>query len=590
MIEQSLKTKVVMSESNNNNNNSISPKKEGYSEENKAVDKKQTELKSEENNNAENNKNVSKGRRDVLKTLATVPVLGAMAYGVYKKRKNEIFNRSAADMFHFPTEIKPFVPTNTDSKTIRIGVIGTGIRGKQLLSGLGFRTPEDVQEMIDLNKSDSSNKRYQDFIEQEDLNIKITAVCDIFDIHAEQAITAGANIYREGVNGKFGESPKRYKSYKELLAADDVDAVVIASPDHWHGQMAMDAARAGKHVYLEKPMTWTVPETFALREIVKQSNIIFQLGHQNRQIEAYERAREIIERGLLGPITLIETGTNRNDPNGAWVYNINPGANPDTIDWKQFDGNPDRIKEYLDYMTSAGLAKYMGPDPREKFSLERFFRWRCWWDYSTGLSGDLLTHEYDAMNQILKLGIPSSATSSGGVYFFKDGRTVPDVLHTTFEFANRGLTMLYSATLASQFSRSRKIMGHDATMEVGSSLTVTIDPRSERYKDKIEQGKIKAGEPFYHYIPGRNLDAVTSATELYFAERGLLYSYVGGKRYNTTYLHLHEWLECIRTGSQPSCNIDQGFQEAITAHMGTRAYLEGKTMYWDAEKEEITRG
>lgn len=540
--------------------------------------------------NPENTKPVSQGRRDALKALATVPVLGAMAYGVYKKRKNELVHRSAADMFRFPSEIPQYVPSITDGQTIRLGIIGSGIRGKQLMEALGFATPENVQNLIELNLNDSKNTRYKDFLEQEDLNIRITAICDIFDFHADEAIAAGANIHREGTNGKFGDKPVRYRNYKELLASDDVDAVVIASPDHWHGQMAMDAVRAGKHVYLEKPMTWTVPETYALRDLVRNSNIVFQLGHQNRQIEAYERAREIIDRGLLGPITLVETGTNRNDPNGAWVYDINPEANPDTIDWKQFDGDPDRIKEYMDYMTSAGLAKYIGPDPRDKFSLERFFRWRCWWDYSTGLSGDLLTHEYDAMNQILKLGIPASASSSGGVYFFKDGRTVPDVLHTTFEYPDKNMTMLYSATLASQFKRSRKIMGHDATMEVGSSLTVTIDPKSEIYRERIDNGMIQAGEPFYHYVPGKNIDAVTSATELYFAERGLLYSYVGGRRYNTTHLHLREWLECIRTGKQPSCDIEQGFQEAITAHMGTRAYLEGRTMYWDAEKEEITRG
>ena len=493
-------------------------------------------------------------------------------------------------MFRFPSEHQQFVPALTNGETIRIGIIGSGIRGKQLMEGLGFGTPWYVENLIDQNVIDSSNTRHKEFLEQEDLNIRITAVCDIFDVHAEQAIAAGANIHREGINGTYGEAPKRYRTYQELLAADDVDAVVISSPDHWHGQMAMDAVRAGKHIYLEKPLTWTVPETYALRDLVKNSNVVFQLGHQNRQIEAYERAREIIDRGLLGPITLIETSTNRNDPNGAWVYDIHPEANPKTIDWDQFDGDPDRIKEYMDYMTSAGLAQYVGPDPRDKFSLERFFRWRCWWDYSTGLSGDLLTHEYDAMNQIMNLGIPGSASSSGGVYFFRDGRTVPDVLHTTFEYPDRNLAMLYSASLASQFSRSRKIMGHDATMEVGSSLTVTIDPRSEQYRDRIDEGAIKTGEPFYHYVPGQDIDAVTSATELYFAERGLLYSYVGGRRYNTTHLHLREWLECIRTSKEPSCGIDEGFQEAITAHMGTRAYLEGRTMYWDSDKEEITRG
>lgn len=553
----------------------------------------ETKAGNDQQNNSDNlgkEKQVSQGRRDAIKTLASVPVLGAMAYGVYKKRKDMLYQNTAAEMFRFPTEIPQFIPAITDGQTIRLGIIGSGIRGKQLMQGLGFGTPDYVQTLIQQNLDDPANTRYADFVEQEDLNIRITAICDIFDVHAEEAIAAGANINREGVNGTYGASPRRYLNYKELLASDEVDAVVIASPDHWHGQMAIDAALAGKHVYLEKPMTWTVPETYTLREIVKNSNIIFQLGHQNRQIETNERAREIIERGLLGHISLVETGTNRNSPNGAWVYDIHPDANPNTIDWDQFEGDPDRVKEYLDYMTSAGLTKYVGPDSRDKFSLERFFRWRCWWDYSTGLSGDLLTHEYDAMNQILDLGIPASAASSGGVYFFKDGRTVPDVLHTTFEYPDRDLAMLYSATLASQFSRGRKIMGHDATMELGNSLTITIDRNSELYKDRIDSGLIKTGEPLYHYVPGQDVDAITSATELYFAERGLLYSYVGGRRYNTTYLHLREWIESIRTGKQPSCNIDQAFEEAITAHMGTRSYLEGRTMYWDADKEEITRG
>lgn len=546
----------------------------------------------EETNNQdkENHKTVSFGRRDAIKTMATLPVLGAMAYGVYRKRKKEMSNLTSANMFHFQSDNTPIIPLSSDGKTIRLGIIGSGIRGKQLMIALGFGTPQYVQGLKEAQKNNPESNQLKDFVEQENLQVVITAICDIFDIHAEEAMAAGANIHREGVNGKYGPQPRRYRNYRDLLAAGDVDAVVIASPDHWHGQMAMDAVIAGKHVYLEKPMSWTVPETYALREAVKGSGVVFQLGHQNRQVEAYGRAREIVEKGLLGPITLIETGTNRNDPNGAWVYPIHPDASPNSIDWNQFEGDPDRIREYMDYMTSAGLAKYVGPEPRDKFSLERFFRWRCWWDYSTGLSGDLLTHEYDAMNQILNMGIPSSATSSGGVYFFKDGRTVPDVLQTAFEYSGKGYTMLYSATLGSQFSRSRKIMGHDATMEVGNTLTVTIDPRSEQYSEKIASGTIKPGEPFYHYMPGKSIDAVTSATELYFAERGLLYSYIDGKRYNTTYLHLREWLECIRTGKQPSCGIDEGFQEAITAHMGTRAYLEGRTMYWDAEKEEITRG
>ena len=543
-------------------------------------------------NNSENKLPESQGRRSAIKALATIPVLGAMAYGVYKKQKYDRTMRDVGDVFKLSNEAPAIADLQSGGKQIRLGIIGCGIRGKQLLRAAGFSTPQKLQEYIDAAKKDSRDTRYKDFKNQEDLNVVLTGVCDIFDTFAEEGIAAGANINREGVDGKMGPAPKRYRHYQEMLAADDIDAVIIATPDHWHGTMAMDCAKAGKHVYLEKPLTWTVPETYMVRDVIKQTGVVFQLGHQGRQVDSYRKAKEIIDKGLLGPITLIEVCTNRNDPNGAWVYNIHPTANPQTIDWKQFEGHDERVKEYMDYMSKYNLMKYVGPDTRDKFSLERFFRWRCWWDYSTGLSGDLLTHEYDAINQLMGVGIPHSATSSGGVYFFKDGRTVPDVLQTTFEFPEKNMTMLYSATLASDRNRGKVIMGHDASMEVGDTLTVKVDPRSTRYKEKIEEGIIKPNVPFYTYVPGKSkVDAITSATELYFAQRGLLYSYLGGKRYDTTYLHVREWLECIRdTSKKPSCDIDAAFEEAITAHMGTRAYLEGRTMYWDKDKEEIVRG
>jgi hypothetical protein len=202
----------------------------------------------------------------------------------------------------------------------------------------------------------------------------------------------------------------------------------------------------------------------------------------------------------------------------------------------------------------------------------------------------LLTHDYDAVNQIMEVGIPYSASSSGGIYFYKDGRTVPDVLQTIFEFPDKNLTMLYSATLSSSQQRGRLFMGHDATLEVGENLVLTVDANSTRYKQQIKDGIIQPGAPICTYAPGKDkLDVVSSATEQYFAKRGLMYTYVDGKQYDTTYLHMREWLECIRQGLTPSCGIQQAFEESITAHMGTRAYLEARTMFWDKEKEEIVR-
>ena len=531
-----------------------------------------------------------KGRRDALKTLATIPVLGALAIGVYERQKDLMRSRDISDVFSLKRDLQ-YIEPQPNGKRLRIGLVGFGIRGKQLMRALGFAEPSWIDDMKAAHKANKNDTRYDLFMEQDDLNVEIAGVCDIFDVYAKAAQVAASNVHREGTGGHFEKEPKRFRTYQEMIADPSIDAIVIAAPDHWHGTIAMAAARAGKNVYSEKPASWTVPETYLIRQTIKDTGVVYQLGHQGRQTDCYQKAEEIIENGLLGPLNLIEVCTNRNDPNGAWVYDLIEGASPKTIDWSQFVGDPERIKEYMDYMTSNGLARYVGPDARDKFSLERFFRWRCWWDYSTGLSGDLLTHEYDAVNQICHVGIPHSAASSGGVYFFKDGRTVPDVLQTVFEWPDKDLTMLYSATLSSSRSRGKVFMGHDASMEVSNILSVTVDQASTRYADKINQGIITTDQPFYTYIPGQNSsDSVTSATELYFAKRGLLYTYVNGKRYDTTHLHMREFLECIRQKKTPSCNVDRAFEEAMTAHMGTRAYLEGRTMYWDKDKEEIVRG
>jgi len=506
-------------------------------------------------------------RREVIKSLATVPFVGALFYGWYKKNQLESLLPQNVKKKIDLTAYNPIVDKIvTGDKTINIGIIGVGIRGTQLLRGAGFIHPSLVEDWKKKELENPDFHRYKDYLEQEDLNIRLTGVCDIYDVHAKKAIESGANINRGGFDAEMGDAPRRYNTYKEMLASKDIDAVIIAAPDHWHGTLTIAAARAGKHVYCEKPMTWTVPETYEVVKAVKENNIAFQLGHQNRQNDSYFKAKEAYNKGAIGNVNLIEVTTNRNSPNGAWVYDIDKEANEHNIDWKQF----------------------IGPAPDHEFSLERFFRWRCWWDYSTGLSGDLFTHDYDAMNQILDLGIPHSVVSSGGIYFYKDGRTVPDVLNTVLEYPDRDLSLIYSASLASNKKRGRTIMGHDGYMDVGGELNIFADRNSTKYKEDIKKGLIDPDVPIYTYAPGqKKVDAVTSATEQYFASRGLLYSYQGKKRVGTTHLHIKDWINAIRTNTQPACNIDQGFEEAITAHMGTIAYREQRKVFWDPDKQKI---
>jgi predicted dehydrogenase len=490
-------------------------------------------------------------------------VLGAIGYGAWaKKAEADAKRREILDEIGVSGEGPAIIDnaiSNPPSERINLGIIGNGGEGEALLRGAGFLHPELLERWRADAREDPRNQRLADFMAQGDLNLALTAVCDLFDKRAERAIAISEQSDRPG--GGQARPAVRHRRYTDLLEDPDVDAVIVATPDHWHSQITIDAASVGKHVYCEKAMTRVEEEVIPMVDAVKASGIKFQLGHQNRQLESHEKAREVIDRNVLGPITLVEVTTNRNSPWGAWVWDIEPEGNPDTIDWAQFQ-------------ETAGT--------QVPFSLERFFRWRCWFDYGTGLAGDLFSHEYDAVNQILGCGIPSSCTASGGIYFFKDGRDVPDTFQAVFEYPDRDMTMVYSATLANGRQRGKVFMGHDATMEVGGNLRVYAEAESTRYEDMLEREIVDPDRPLLTYRPGfKGVDAVTTATEEYFASRGLLYTYQEGRRVSTHWLHIGEWLNCIRNGGEPSCNIDRGFEEAMTCHMATKSLQLGRKVEWD---------
>jgi len=211
-------------------------------------------------------------RRDLLKSLATVPVLGAVLYGWHQKKQAETLLKKAMTNEISLNAYNPIIEKDvTGGKKLRIGIIGSGGRGIAILKAAGFIEPETIDDWKAKAIENEEDKRYEEYLEQSDLNLELVAVCDIFDIHAEKAIKAGANINREGLSGKMGNAPKRFKTYQELLAADNIDGVIIATPDHWHGTLTIAAAKAGKHVYCEKPMTWTVHGymTFTLMQTKK---------------------------------------------------------------------------------------------------------------------------------------------------------------------------------------------------------------------------------------------------------------------------------------------------------------------------------
>lgn len=505
-------------------------------------------------------------RRTVLKALAGIPVLGFFAYELLAKKSYDLNKNSALIKELGLDNIFPHPATgqNTKSDLLRIGIIGFGNRANQLASGLGFLHPADMDDKRKSGKLEA-------WLEQENLNVAITGVCDVFDLNAEKGLAiAGNEIIASGAKPS-GLQVKRYKTYADMLDDPAIDAVVIATPDHHHARITIDAIKAGKHVYCEKSIALSEEELNEVYSTVKSSDRVFQLGHQITQNVIFQQAKQIIDKNILGKISLIETTTNRNTAEGAWIRHLDSNGNLkpgdlNTIDWEQWLGN----------------------SPAVPFSVDRFYNWTKFFDYDFGMLGQLFTHEYDAVNQLLQIGIPHSAIATGGIYFWKDNREIPDVLQAVFEYPEKELTLMYSACLASSRQRGRVFMGHDASMELGGSLTITADNDSTRYKQKIQEGIIDANTPMLQVSPGSGeIDAVSSATEKYYASRGLTSTVINGKEVDTTHLHLKEWINCIRNGGETSANIEMAYQEGITVLMAQKAYIEKRRVEWDSVQRKI---
>jgi len=512
---------------------------------------------------------MSWSRRDLLKGIAGLPILGTAWWlgasnTVARKREKE----ALLNQLNIAPSLPDMVPEITGAP-VKVGIIGFGIRGQQLCRSLGYATKEWIEEMKLAAEENPKNTRLRSFLEQDKLNVKLVGICDVFDVRAELAL----NSFNTEDN-----KVKRYTTYKDMIDSGDVDAVVIATPDHWHAPMSIYALEKNVSVYVEKPMTHTVSETYKLKEAALNSKATFAVGHQHRQTLSFKTARDVVNKGTLGHVSLIQTNTNRNDDNGAWNYHIHEKASESTIDWEQF----------------------LGSAPKIPFNKNHFFRWRKWWAYGSGLSGDLLTHDYDRLNCVLNMGIPASIMASGGVYTHNDGRNVPDVLQANMEFPDfssgssqkkgkeKGMTFCYSATLGNDFWRPTILMGHDATLELGNSLTVWPDSRSTRYSEQLEAGKMKSNTPIFKYNPASNVpDTISSATSQYFADKGLMWTYIDGKKVDSTFLHLREWLSVIKNGGKLSCGIKEGFEEAITAHMTGLSWKLGRRIEWDKDTEQI---
>jgi len=507
-------------------------------------------------------------RRDFLKGLVAVPFLGYFSFAFKNNINKELesHRQDASELLGVNKLKAPgrkLIPTNHEpGKKIRVGLIGNGWRGDQLLNSLGYMHPEHTGK-----RNGKYNREVQSFLNREPLNVELTGICDTFSIHAERGIEISGNDVRPGgLQGKTRPA-QLFQTYREMIESPNIDAVIIATPDHTHAPIAIAAAKAGKHVYLEKPMTHSIEEAIELRNAVKSTGVIFQLGHENRQQMSFKMAHEMYQNGVLGDVSMVEAHTNRNSRDGAWIRErrFDHLGSPENINWEEFLGNA----------------------PWHEFDLKRYFNWQRYSDYGTSVTGNDFSHQYDCLNQVLNVGIPETVVATGGQYYYQYDGDMPDVINAVFNYPSRKLSVSYNGTLKSGIYRQLRIMGSEATMDIDRAIMLFKDSSSKLYKD-IESD---SSSPLYYYEPNAEVDAVTSATAKAYIKGGYGPTFIDGKVIDATYLHLKEWLDTIRGDQvQTSCDIDAGFEEAVTFNLSNLAYTHGKTVRWDAENENAIIG
>lgn len=359
----------------------------------------------------------------------------------------------------------------------------------------------------------------------------------------------------------LGQNVPAMREYRELLDRKDIDAVIVAVPDHQHRRVVVDACAAGKDVYCEKPMSHTVEDGFSIVEAVQQHQRILQVGSQRVSSIVYAKAREIYNSGALGELTLVEGTIGRNSASGAWIYPIPPDASEQTIDWSTF-------------LIDA---------PKRPFDAARFFRWRCFSDYGEGAAGDLFVHQLSGIHFVTGTGdAPQRAESTGGIFRWKDGRDFPDLLDTIYDYPN--FRLMLRCNLSNDESEITRFYGTKGTMELNDEMLTFVPqdtrPQPESYSLHGWPQRLKA-----EYLQQWHAEHPDPAPLTTAAVEGE--TYTAPKGYDETVDHQANFFEAVRSRKPVVENEHFGNATAIACHMSNAAYFNGGAVRWDAAAGKI---
>jgi len=404
------------------------------------------------------------------------------------------------------------------SDRVRFGIIGVGMQGSGLLAN-AIQLP----------------------------GVECVAAADLYDgRHALAKEIAGAKITTT-------------RRYQELLDNKEIDCIVAAVPDHWHKKVVVDAVSAGKDIYCEKPMSHSAADGVAMVAAAQKTGRIVQIGSQRVSSVICTKAKELLASGIIGTLTLVEGSLGRNDPTGAWEYPPPPDASLTTIDWDTWQGDV----------------------PKREFDAKIFARWRCWKEYGTGVAGDLLVHLVSGINYMLGWNeAPKRAMALGGILRFPDGRNMPDVQATLFDYGRAPVYLRLN--LGCETPEIYRFQGSKGILEV-TETTISYFPQSGEdespsyytvsYPRAMREAYLKQWHAEHDPKPGKEPVA-----------EGFTYR---GVSWDEEKPHLWKFFQGVKNRQPVTEDAVFGHHAALACHMANESYFRRAAVTWDAASGQI---
>jgi predicted dehydrogenase len=405
------------------------------------------------------------------------------------------------------------------SDRVRFGMIGIGMQGSGLL-GTSITLP----------------------------GVECVAACDLYD---------GRHTLAREITAKADLPVTR--RYHELLDNKEIDCIVAAVPDHWHKQVVVDAVSAGKDIYCEKPMSHTPADGVAMVEAAQRTGRIVQIGSQRVSSLLCKKAKELVAQGMLGDLMLVEGWLGRNDPTGAWEYPPPTDLSTTTLDWDTWQGDV----------------------PKRAFDPLLFARWRCWREYGTGVAGDLLVHLVSGMMFILGWNQPPDRTMAmGGILRWKDGRNMPDVHASLFQYGE--IPVYMRLNLGTEMPETYRFQGSKGILELGE-FGLTYTPQSGKdtepsyYDNSFPRAMRAAYEKEWHEEHDPKLGQEPMPETVNFR----------GPDYDDVKPHLWNFFEAVRSRQPVVEDAVFGHHAALACHLANESYFRKKGVYWDEASKSI---